>query len=65
MWDGRYFVTIGLPAGRVVRRDAAERLPERATVLACDNGLQDKAYYRDLLASLRSAWRKASVKKIP
>jgi hypothetical protein len=38
-WDGRYFVTIQTPDGRIKRQDAARPLPPSYTVLAVDNGL--------------------------
>lgn len=58
MWDGRYFVTLGLPNGKVVRRDAA-RSPPRGpvTILATDNGMQGKEWVREMLRHLRAQWK--------
>jgi hypothetical protein len=42
-WDGRYFVTYGLPDGRVIRQDAAKPVPGgNVTILATDNGMRER-----------------------
>lgn len=53
-WDGRYFVTLILPNGKVRRQDAAKPLPGSCTIAATDNGMQDRDYYRKMLADIRA-----------
>jgi hypothetical protein len=54
-WNGNYYVTIRLATGAIVRRNAARRLPKGGcTILATDNGMQGRDYYRKMLADLRA-----------
>lgn len=41
-WNGKYYVTIRLANGCIVRQSADKRLPSQCAILATDNGMQDR-----------------------
>lgn len=54
-WNGNYYVTVRQSDGRIRRQNAWRPLPTGGcTVLAIDNGLQRRDYYRKILKELRS-----------
>lgn len=59
MWNGKYFVTISTPNGKIFRQDTNKPLPRKCSILATDNGM-DRGHATAIIEELRAELTKTS-----